>query len=97
MRTNNNGRTSVATAVTSHTTTVPRIHVETPEIDRLEKSDATNSATNVDTNPIPPRNAGAWRFATVAMNGARTDCAIAKITTATLNQERESVVKGKGR
>lgn len=54
------GRTTVATAVTSQTTTVAAIQEPIPlMLIPLENSEARNSAAKVDTSPIPPRKAEA--------------------------------------
>ena len=46
---------------------------------------ARSSATNVATSPTPPRNAGALRAVTLAMNGDSTLCAAANTTMVTRN------------
>jgi hypothetical protein len=48
---------------------------------------AARRATNVEIRPTPPRNAGALRAVTLAMNGPRTLWMTAKTTTVAISPE----------
>ena len=48
----------------------------------LDSGDARSSAAYVDTSPIPPRKADAYRPAILRKNGDKIACATVKITTA---------------
>ena len=57
------GSSRVATAVTSHTTTVAATQEPMPRmLSPLVSSVARINAASVDTRPMPPRNADAYRL-----------------------------------
>ena len=58
------------------------------------RTEARTNATSVDTRPIPPRNADAYRLASFKMNGERIACATANTTTATINPETDNDIPG---
>ena len=60
----------------------------------VDSSDASSSATKVDTNPMPPRKADAYRLAILRKNGDRIAWATVKITTAVMNPSADSETPG---
>ncbi len=81
--------------VTNHTTTVAHIHEPSPSMrSPLVKIDARISETSVETRPMPPRNADAYRLAILRMNGDRIAWASANNTTATMKPEADTDTPG---
>ncbi len=92
------GLFGTAIAVTTHTIigATTQVHQGDPIVSPAPGMIAvTSRATKVDTMPMPPRKAGALRWATRASHGARTLCSTAKITIARMNPNglRQSIVK----
>ena len=90
-----NGSTSVAAAVTTHTSTVAATHDPSPRmLSPWVSTEARIIATSVETNPIPPKNADAYRLAILKMNGDRMACATENTTTATTNPDTVTETPG---
>ena len=81
--------------MTSHTTTVAPTHDPMPLMLRpFDSSDASSNATNVETRPMPPRNAEAYLVAIFRKNGDSSACATVKTTTAAMNPHADSLTPG---
>ena len=60
----------------------------------FDSSDASSNATNVETRPMPPRNAEAYLVAILKNSGDSSACATVKTTTAATNPHADNLTPG---